>query len=497
MTTAPPLSRGCPPLFTGVPELTCLPRWGTPRNPERATLGPRVAEVARQLGTPLMPWQRYVVDVALEIDPETGRLAYREVVLTVPRQSGKTTLLLSVMTHRALGFGPPHGLKQNILYAAQTRNDSRKKFEDEHVEALKAARALRKLFRVRMTNGNEAVLWKNGSRHGITSTTEKAGHGQTLDLGVLDEAFSQVDNRVEQALKPAMITRANAQFWVTSTAGTANSLYLLSKVEAGRARVEAGIDRGAAYFEWSADPEADLSDPELWPTFMPALGLTAPIEAVADEQRSMDAAEFRRAFGNIADTEAPDEWQVIKKAAWTPLADEDSQIDGPLALAVDVPPDRSYTAIATAGRTAPGRLHVEVIEHRRGTSWVVERVKELVEKWRPVAVVIDAAGPAGTLIAALEKAKIEILKPTAREAGLACGEFFDAVDTADVVHLDQPMLNAALAGAEKRHLGDAWAWARKNVAVDISPLVAVTNAAWGLGAAPPPATEVLEGDLMA
>jgi hypothetical protein len=40
-------------------------------------------------GTPLMPWQRYVADVALEIDPETGLLAYRGVDVTVPRQSGR------------------------------------------------------------------------------------------------------------------------------------------------------------------------------------------------------------------------------------------------------------------------------------------------------------------------------------------------------------------------------------------------------------------------
>jgi hypothetical protein len=33
-----------------------------------------------------------------------------------------------------------------------------------------------------------------------------------------------------------------------------------------------------------------------------------------------------------------------------------------------------------------------------------------------------------------------------------------------------------------RPLGDAWAWARRGVSVDISPLVAVTLAKWGLGA---------------
>jgi hypothetical protein len=40
-------------------------------------------------------------------------------------------------------------------------------------------------------------------------------------------------------------------------------------------------------------------------------------------------------------------------------------------------------------------------------------------------------------------------------------------------------LTAALAGARTRRLGDQWAWDRVNAVVDISPLTAVTLAAWG------------------
>ena len=60
----------------------CPPLFATPRDPSRATLGGAVASVATQLGTPLMPWQRLVADVAMELDPVTGRLAYSEVDLT-------------------------------------------------------------------------------------------------------------------------------------------------------------------------------------------------------------------------------------------------------------------------------------------------------------------------------------------------------------------------------------------------------------------------------
>src|SRR5687767_7254756 len=96
---------------------SCPPRYSTARRVSRATYGPRVGQVARLLGKPLMPWQQQVADVALEVDPATGLLVYREVVLTVPRQAGKTLLGLAVKTHRCLGFGEP----QNVLYTAQDR----------------------------------------------------------------------------------------------------------------------------------------------------------------------------------------------------------------------------------------------------------------------------------------------------------------------------------------------------------------------------------------
>jgi hypothetical protein len=47
--------------------LDCPPLFATPRDPARETLGGAVAEIAEQLGTPFMPWQRQVADVALEL----------------------------------------------------------------------------------------------------------------------------------------------------------------------------------------------------------------------------------------------------------------------------------------------------------------------------------------------------------------------------------------------------------------------------------------------
>jgi len=465
---------------------TCPPRWATPRNPDRATLGPRVAEVAAMLGTPFMPWQQDVVDTALEVDPDTGRLFYGEINETVPRQSGKTTEILAVMVHRARAWA-----RSRILYTAQTRNHARAKWEDEHVPVLEAS-PLRKQFRVRKSNGNEAIRWRNGSTHGISSLTEKAGHGDVLDLAVIDEAFAQEDARADQGLRPTMITRPEPQLWVVSTAGTGKSVYLRRKVDAGRLRCDLGLPSRVAYFEWSAPPDADPADPRTWWACMPALGHTITEERIRVEFDSMKLEDFRRAYLNQWQDETPDEWLVISQAAWQALADPASAPVGRVAFAVDMMWDRSWAAVGVAGRRGDGLLHVEVpgrdnlLDHRRGTAWVVPRVLELVSQWQPCAVVVDPGGPAASLIPELEAAGVELVKPTTRDAAQACGAFYDAcganpevTDPAWLRHLGQAPLTAALAGARAQPLGDMWKWARKGLSVDICPLVAVTLAAWG------------------
>ena len=39
--------------------LECPPRWGTPRHPDRPSLGPKLWKVMERLGAPPMPWQNY------------------------------------------------------------------------------------------------------------------------------------------------------------------------------------------------------------------------------------------------------------------------------------------------------------------------------------------------------------------------------------------------------------------------------------------------------
>jgi hypothetical protein len=451
----------------------CPPLYATPRDPARKTLGAAVARVAKQLGTPLMPWQRRVADVAMEVDPRTGLLVYGEVDLTVPRQQGKTTLELGVLVHRCRTWA-----RSRALYSAQDRIHARKKWEDEHVAALERS-PFADEFKVRYQRGDEAIRWLNGSHHGITAPGEKAGHSDVLDVAVVDEAWAHEDSRLEQGLSPTMVTRPQPQLWVVSTAGTYRSAYLRGKVERGRARVTHGRHHGVAYFEWAAVEGADPADPATWWACMPALGRTITEARIAAEFERLDLADFCRAYLNWWPNAIRADWLVIGEAAWRALADARSEAVDPVAFAADVTPERSHAAIAVAGRRADGLGHGEVVDHRPGTGWVVPRLVELVGRWHPCAVVVDDTGPAGSLIAPLEAAGVEVVKPSARGMAHAAGDTFDAVAEATMRYVPRPALDAAVAGAAQRPLGDGWAWARKGLSTDLCPLVALSLARWG------------------
>ena len=257
-----------------------------------------------------------MADVALE--HARGRLAYRDVVVSVPRQSGKSTLVLVVIVHRLLAS------TCHAVYGAQTRLAARQKLLDDWWPMLRRS-SLSRLFDVSRATGQEALfaLGGTGSRCRVISSDETAAHGQTASLGVLDEAWS-LDQTAEQAVRPALVTRRAGQLWIASTAGNARSLWWRDKVQTGREAVEAGRTEGLAYFEWSAEPGADLTDPAVLRRFHPAIDQTIAIDTLLADIAAMSPAEAGRAYGNVQADELGDGWDVFSAEDWARATGEPS-----------------------------------------------------------------------------------------------------------------------------------------------------------------------------
>lgn len=478
---------------------SCQPLFATPRTPSRKTLGPRVAQIAELLGKPLMPWQRMVMDVALELDDE-GLPAFHTVILVVMRQNGKTEILLPLMTHRATGWDKP----QRILYTTQTSAKAREKWEDIHVKRLQES-PLAPMFTTRLRLNSEAMIWANGSMWSPGAATAKTGGtGDTLNLGVIDEAWSRPDSRTELGMRPAMLTQPDRQLWLCSmvpgasrAAGT-DSLYLRQKMRTGRRIVEQGQTTGIAYFEFSAEEGLDPYDPATWWSCMPALGHTITEKSIHDDMESMELIDFCAEYLGWWPQENRPTWRFIKETAWAMLKDPGSQISSGISLGVDIDPERRHAAIAAAGRRPDGNWHVEIIEpggripaNAADLDWVLPRLMELIKEHQPIAVTLDPKSPARSLLTPLATAGVNVEAPNGLELAAACSRFYDATGPAGenpdvtppvrVRHLGQRSLDQAIASASKMTspTNGTFIFARTGSGSNLSPLYAVTLAMHG------------------
>lgn len=432
------------------------------------------------MGRPLMPWQAHVADVALEVDRD-GRFAYQLVLVTVPRQSGKTTLFGAVLDHRALVV--PRG---RAWFTQQSQKDAVDWMLNEHWPLLVPfANAVS----LRRQTGSEHIRWRlSGGLVRPFPPTPAGLHSKTSDLVVVDEAWAfdfVRGQQLDQAIVPTQATRPNAQVWKVSTAGDASSLWWLGAVEAGRAAAGAGRRDGVAYFEWSCPDDLDPTAPESWPQYHPAYGRTIGPEAMAAALEMLGPDEFARAYGNRwVSTTA----RVIPLAAWRAAADPDAPMPerGRLALGFDVAVDRSDAAIAAAWRDDTGVAHVEIADRRDGVGWVRARTGELVDRWQPRATGYDYAGPALDVADQLDRDGVALDGIKAKEYAAACAGFLQAVvaDPPTVRVRPNPDLDAAAGAAVMRTLGDAWAWGRRQSTVSISTLTAATVALWAWDHAP-------------
>jgi phage terminase large subunit-like protein len=287
--------------------MTAEPLHATPRSTALLTASPGVVEVASALGVVLMPWQLRVLDCALELDGD-GRLSWRNVVVSTPRQQGKSTLLMVLVVWRLLTMPD-----QTILFGAQNRMAARARLIDSWWPRLE-----RSVFGERLSisrgAGFEALRGDNGSILRLLSSEESSGHGESVDLAVVDECWS-LEAHVEQAVRPATLARPEPQLWFASTAGSARSTWWLGKLDAGRRAIVERSDT-LAHFEWAAPSDADPADPVTWRACMPALGNTITEAAVRADFEVLPRAEFVRGYLNRTPDGADLGWRVIPADMW-------------------------------------------------------------------------------------------------------------------------------------------------------------------------------------
>jgi hypothetical protein len=462
------------------------------------TLGDLGADLMAAAGKPLEQWQRDSVDLLMSTRPD-GKWACYEYAEWVARQNGKGGIGEARVLTGFFVLG-----EELIIWSAH-----------EYKTAMEAFRRIRALIRalgtalgdtlvevdgvmvkISNTNGEEGFeRLDTGARIKFVARSKSSGRGFSGDVNVVDETFAFTPDQ-QDALMPTLIARPNAQIIYLSspplTGDTGEVMYEL------RARAEKGGDDSLGYRDWglAADLEdrtkIDLDDPKLCAASNPALGRgRVTLETIRRLRKTMtakDALGFAREVYGMWPRRARG-GGAIDMRLWAALLDGESRRSGDVAIAVDIAPERDYAAIGLYGLRSDGIGHMQLLDYRPGTDWVIERLLEWRQVLDPVAVGMGRA-TAASLELDLKNEGVtrpddpekpqrgDLMVLSTLEMTAATGQLLDGVKQATFRHIGQAELDASAEGAKTKLTGDALAWARKEASADTSPIVTVTLARW-------------------
>ena len=432
-------------------------------------LGEDTIALCSAVGLELDDWQAYVVRGMLG-ERLDGKFSASRVGIVVPRQQGKGVVLEARALAGLFLLDEPYIIwTAHELKTAQAAFLRLRGWIDGSPDLVKHVR------QYYTGNTENSIILKDGRTLRFMARTKGSGRGFTASTLILDEAYALKQSELA-ALLPTLTTAENPQTIYASSAGLHDSEVL----EDLRREGVAGASKGLAYFEWSAPDEADSDDLEALQVANPGLGVRLSLDHVATERAAMSEEEFRRERLGIWAKLGGD--SALDARLWARQLDDVSQPGGRLVFGLDVSPSRDSAAISVVSEREDGKFHVELVDYRVGTDWVVERARQLQEAWEPdTGLVIDAGSGAGSLVPELVRSRVKVLQVTGREYWQACGLFYDEFQRGNLAHIGQEQLDEAVGNVKIKPKGDSlFTWARVDQTVPISPWVAGTLAFAGL-----------------
>lgn len=416
---------------------------------------PRVAAVLAALGIVFDLWQIGAAKLILA-KREDGSYASDTVVLSIPRQVGKTFLLGAIVFALCL-INPG----MTVIWTAHHTRTSDETFGSMRSLAARP-RVKKHIARVRAANGQQGIHFVNGSR--ILFGAREMGFGRGfsgVDVVMFDEAQILTESAVDDILA------------TTNQASTGNPLILMAGTpprpkdpgEVFRNRRAEAIDAGSGvgdtlYIEFSADDDADPTDRKQWAKANPSYPHRTPAKAIQRLLKHLGLASFRR--------EALGVWDAISKASPLLTADEwdanlaQPPMRGPVAYGVRFSVDGSKMALAVAVECEDSSAFAEVLDYGSTSmgiagvaAWLTERANDA------DSIVIDGKSNAGLLTEALRDAGIparRIKRPTADDVVTASGRLVELVRMGRLKHAGQPGLRLAATNAVKRDIGNLGGW---------------------------------------
>lgn len=417
-------------------------------------------------------WQRSLIIHLLERYPEdypdaklAGRLRWRQAVVSVSRQNGKSIIAGVLALYGLL----QHSATPNVIGIAP-RVEQAQIVYDRVAAVVRSHAKLTKLIKATGTRG---LRFKDGRG----SYRMKTGRGDALQgapvtFGICDELHI-----LQEDAWDSLVTGQRAQldgflFGIT-TAGDDDSKLLKRLYRQGREAAEADDPTNRfGFFCWEAPEDATLATPGAVEASTPAAAcgrLDADLIR-AEEAMKPEHDQVRYTLNRFASL----------AGSWLPMASwrackghgipKDTKTN--LVFSVDRTPSWEYASIVVTAKV-DGKLHTELVASVENPS--LERLEtallKLLKAHRNSAVVLNTH-TLGTLGNKLKDRGHELWKLAPSEQSQACALAFSKIMQGAVEHNDDNLLNQQFPTPKRKNRGGGWVLEPSNSPLGIDAVLA-------------------------
>ena len=429
--------------------------WRSPENPEGITLD---------------PWQEWLLRHVLERYPEdheqAGQLRYRQVVISMGRQNGKSLLggilgVYGLLAHQKSGA--------QVLSLASSIDQARIIY-NRVLFVIQNNPYLSKRFK--KASESRGIVTADGTgRYDVKPAKEGALQGIPISLCLFDELHLAKQGMWGAAVLGTAQRRDGMVIGIT-TAGDQNSETLIELYKTGQkaASGDPELDR-FGFFCWEAPKHAKVDDVDALKQANPSIAAgRIPIEEVLSDMKTLPEHEARRYRLNQFISGTVSSWitsDTFRKAGTRVQIEQTGGV-----FAVDITKNWEHATIAYANQVGDEH-HTELVQTFVNTNetQLYNRLVELYNQHQPRAIALDDRSLPG-LGKRLKLSGIPTYQLWTKEVSAACSVVYALLSTGRGKHNNDPLLIAQSPNGVAKYSGETWLISRKDSLGEIDALMA-------------------------
>lgn len=420
-------------------------------------------------------WQRWLIRAVLERYPAdhpkyAGQLRYKQVVISMGRQNGKSVLgaifgLYGILLH---GAGP------EVISVASSVEQATIIY-DRVKYVVANNNALNTRYKVTGTRGIKSKVADKPGSYVVKAGKEDSLQGVTMSLCLYDELHISKEAAYDAAVFGTSARKDGMVLGIT-TAGDSKSALLKRLYERGRGAAANDEDERFGFFLWEAPEHLAVDDPEALKAANPSIasGRIDVDQEISNVRNMPENAARRYRLNQFVSSETS--WLPMGK--WMELDTSPLPHWDDVVFAVDRT-DNWTAATITAAVKQDGKVYTQVVASIPSPDIdLLERMcVELNERFNPLNFVMEQA-VLKDLVARLREQGIKTEYLTTGQLQNASATVYSLVTEHRLVHAGDPLLVQQVPRGVAKNSGEGWRVSRKDSVGDADALLSMLMAVY-------------------